>query len=132
MSVKPGRSSLTPKIPITHEPASEELTQVQICDILEKCKATGVSELTLGGFHVKFGQGQSSPAAQYSHPEQPFDPRPSKKTILDQEAEVKAEMLANLQQEDPELYERLIESGELIDEQGILGLDAEVPGSGGI
>lgn len=88
--------------------------------------------MTFGSLAIKFGAAQTSPAPQGPKFETVLDLAAQEQTILTMELEAKAEQIALLAQEDPELYERLVESGELVDDQRVRGFDEDVSGGGGV
>jgi hypothetical protein len=108
-----------------------EITVSEICAILDKCHENGVSEFEFGSLRVKFGSSQPSSVIPSDIGSEEPDPELEKKSILEQEANIIDETLANLQQEDPGLFEQLVASGDLVDDKRIRRSDDEVPGGGG-
>jgi len=112
----------------------DKLSVNEICAILEKCQVAGVRDFAFRGLRIKFGP----PPIRVHGPQPPItfaapDPDPlfQEKSILEQEQEVKEEELVTLQQEDPQLFDELVQSGDLINDERVLGSDDEVSGVGG-
>lgn len=97
--------------------AKNDLTCQNICDILGKCRESGVSEFTFRDLHVVFESKlhiEKDLSYHSSGPEDGISGIDTKQLVAQDELNYRDEQLATLQLTDPLLYEELIAQKELI------------------
>jgi hypothetical protein len=91
-------------------------TAEEICVILEKCGASGVTSINVGDLHVTFaGQRCNDKGPSINLPGQAWNPELAKKEMAQSELDLMDDTLAELQLTDPVRYEELLATKEFTD-----------------
>lgn len=86
----------------------------EIHGIIKACGEAGVTKLVFGGLYLEFGR--TDPQAAHLPPPPAAEMAvQQEKSILQDEQKIKQDILENLMLEQPQLYEELLQRGELVD-----------------